>query len=364
MEIGKLGFGMMRLPRKGVRTDIRQTSQMVDAFLEAGFSYFDTARVYPGSETATRKALVQRHPRESFQLATKLNWMLAHTAGAAHKQFETSLKKTGAGYFDYYLLHSVMSSNERSYERWEMWDLVRGLKERGLVRNWGFSFHDQPEMLDRLLTEHPDADFVQLQVNYADWENERIASRANYEVACKHGKPIVVMEPVKGGKLANPPEQVKKLLRAADPQASPASWAIRFAASLPGVLTVLSGMSNMQQMEDNLGYMREFKPLDEGEQAVIREAMRAYGNAVGIDCTACGYCVKGCSQQIPIPQVFAAANKRLGAGQAEEAAADYAAATRTGHGAADCVSCGACERVCPQHLPVIQNLRECAETFE
>ena len=360
----KLGFGLMRLPRKALSIDIRQTSQMVDQFLAAGFTYFDTAHVYPGSEEAIRKALVERYPREDYTLATKLFAPSALTEEMAKKQFQTSLKRTKAGYFDFYLLHSLMQNNYRSYERFHLWDYVNRLKSEGLIKHIGFSFHSGPVLLRQILTEHPEVEFVQLQINYMDWENPSITSRANYEVAREFGKPIVIMEPVKGGNLANPKADVKKLLTDYAPDRSCASWAIRFAASLEGILTVLSGMSNIAQMEDNLSYMKDFKPLSAEEQQVIREAQRLLGNSKTIPCTACHYCTKGCPQSIPIPEIFAAMNKRLGNGQIAEAKTDYQALAAAGPSAADCISCGQCEDVCPQHISVIQELQKCREALE
>ena len=360
----KLGFGLMRLPHKGPVIDVEQTKRMVDRFLEAGGTYFDTAHVYIGSEDATKKALVSRHPRESYTLATKLYAPLAPTEKIAREQFRTSLKRTGAEYIDYYLLHSLMDGNVKKYDRFRLWDFARELKEKGLIRHYGFSFHGGPALLDQLLTEHPDAEFVQLQLNYADWESPSVQSRANYEVARKHNKPIVVMEPVKGGKLASPPRDVEALFRAYAPDASCASWAVRFASSLDGVLTVLSGMSNVEQMDDNLSYMRDFRPLDAEEQKIIHAAQRLMGNDKTIACTACRYCVKGCPQSIPIPEIFAAMNRRLGSGQIDRAAEDYRAATADGAKASDCIACGACESACPQHLPIPDLLRDCAQTLE
>ncbi|MBQ6521800.1 MAG: aldo/keto reductase [Atopobiaceae bacterium] len=362
--MSKLGFGLMRLPRKGLSIDIEQFSTMVDMFLDAGFTYFDTAYVYPGSEDATRKALVSRHPRESFTLATKLYGPAAPTAAMARKQIQTSLKRTGAGYIDYYLLHTLMSSNAGKYERMELWDWARQLKREGTIRHWGFSFHDGPELLDELLTKNPDAEFVQLQINYADWENPKVQSREIYEVARAHDKQIVIMEPVKGGKLAKPPKDVERLLAGANPDASPASWAIRFAASLDGVLAVLSGMSNIVQMTDNLSFMRDFKPLDADEREIIRQAQVLLGKSSTIQCTACRYCTKGCPQQIPIPDIFSAMNEQLGNGQLETARQMYDSATGSSSRASDCIACGQCVDACPQHLPIIELLRKCAETLE
>jgi predicted aldo/keto reductase-like oxidoreductase len=353
----------MRLPKKGLGIDVKQMSEMVDLFLEAGFTYFDTAHVYAGSEEAAKKALFQRHPRESFTIATKLHAPSALTEEAAKQQFYTSLKRTGAEYIDYYLLHSVMGNNYQRYERFHLWDFVNELKAKGLVRHIGFSFHDGPALLDKLLNEHPEVEFVQLQINYADWENPSVTSRANYEVARKHGKFITVMEPVKGGNLANPPKEIKELFSKHSPDMSYPSWAIRFVASLDGILTVLSGMSDLSQMKDNLSYMKDFCPLDAEEQEIIREAQRIMGHSRTIPCTACSYCTKGCPMQIPIPDIFRAMNKRLGNGQIEESARDYAEIAAKGSCAADCIQCGQCEGVCPQHLKIIDLLKECGETL-
>ena len=361
---GKLGFGLMRLPKTNEAIDVPQVCEMVDHFLAAGFTYFDTAYVYDGSEVAAKAALVDRHPRASYTLATKLHVGKCANAEEARKELETSLARTGAGYFDYYLLHALMANNVDKYEEFGLWDFVRELKANGTIRHYGFSFHDSPELLDKLLTEHPDVDFVQLQINYADWENPEVQSRACYEVARKHGKQVVIMEPVKGGALANPPEQVKALFDAAKPGASYASWALRFAASLDGVLAVLSGMSNLEQVDDNLATMSDFQPLNDAEQKVIQQAQHILGNSAAIACTACHYCTAGCPKKIAIPEVFAAANKQLANGQKAEAAAAYAAATAEGGKASACIHCKQCERICPQHLPITDLLGRCAAMFE
>ncbi len=360
----KLGFGLMRLPKKGPFTDIEQTKEMVDLFLDSGFTYFDTAFVYLGSEAAAKKALVSRHSRDSYTLATKLNVNVAANKKAAEKQLETSLSRTGAGYFDYYLLHAIMDNNYKKYDKYGLWDFVSLQKQKGTIKNIGFSFHAGPDLLDKLLTEHPEVDFVQLQINYADWENPSVQSRANYEVARKHSKQIVIMEPVKGGNLANPPKEVEKLFKDYAPGASCASWAIRFAASLPGVLAVLSGMSNTAQMKDNLSYMRDFKPLNDEEQKIIQQAQRIMGQSSAIPCTACRYCTEGCPKNIHIPDIFSAANKQLANGQAEEAKESYAAAVNGAGKASDCIKCKQCERVCPQHIAITQELEKCAALLE
>ena len=364
-EVPKLGFGLMRLPRKLLATDIEQTKKMVDLFMEAGFTYFDTAFVYPGSEAAIKKALVDRYPRESYTLATKINaFLLAPNEKAAKNQFYTSLERTGAGFFDYYLLHSFMENNYRKYDKFHLWDFVKEQKEKGLVKHFGFSFHAGPQLLEQILTEHPEVDFVQLQINYADWENPSVASRANYEVARRHGKSIVVMEPVKGGTLAKPPAEVKKLMEEYHPDMSCASWAIRFVASLDGIITVLSGMSNIEQMEDNISYMKNFQPLNEEEQKIIQKAQQILGKSSTIPCTACHYCTEGCPKQSPIPDIFAAANMQLGSGQIAKAVSDYQKAAGEGHRASDCIGCKQCERACPQHLPITEHLGQCAEMLE
>lgn len=367
----KLGFGLMRLPKTAAgKIDIEQTKKMVDLFMEAGQNYFDTAYVYDGgdSERAAKEALVDRYPRESYTLATKLcAWSGAHDEKTAKQQFYTSLERTGAGYFDYYLLHALQAGNYKLYDKYHLWDFVKEQKAKGLIRHWGFSFHATPDILDEILTAHPDAEFVQLQLNYADWENSDVTARANYEVARRHGKAIVVMEPVKGGALANPPEAVREILDAAGQSAgrhaSYASWAIRYVASLDGIITVLSGMSNLAQMEDNLSYMKAFKPLDEEEQAALRRAQEAINGVKSIPCTACHYCTAGCPKHIPIPEIFAARNKQLVWGQLEGGSAAYAQAIKAAGAAADCIACGQCERACPQQIKVVERLRDCAEVF-
>ncbi len=366
----KLGFGLMRLPKDpNGKIDIEHVCKMVDAFMSAGQTYFDTAYVYDGgeSEKAAKAALVDRYPRDSFTLATKLNAGIPGiTEEKAKKQFYTSLERTGAGYFDYYLLHALSKGNIPNYDRFGLWDFVKELKSKGLIKHLGFSFHDTPETLDMLLTEHLDAEFVQLQLNYEDWENPDVTSRANYEVARKHGVSIVVMEPVKGGRLALPPENVQKIFKAADPDASFASWAIRYVASLDGIITVLSGMSNIEQMDDNLSYMKDFKPLDGSERATIQKAQEALVGVKSIPCTACRYCTEGCPMNIPIPDIFSAMNMRLLWGQLENGKHMYdEAVSSEGAGkASDCISCGQCEAACPQHINVIQRLAECAAVFE
>lgn len=373
LDTPKLGFGLMRLPTvegKPNEIDHTQVCRMVDMFMEAGLTYYDTAFVYGengASEKAAKACLVDRYPRDSFTLATKINAsLMAGSEEAAKAQFYTSLERTGAGYFDFYLLHALQINTYKLYDKYHLWDYVADLKRQGLVRNMGFSFHATPELLDQVLTEHPEVDFLQLQLNYADWENPSVTSRANYEVARKHNKPIVVMEPVKGGTLANPPAPVREILEAADPGMSLASWAIRYVASLPGILTVLSGMSNVEQMADNLSYMRKdaFKPLDEAEQEVILRAQKALAAIPSIPCTGCSYCVPGCPQNIPIPDIFDARNRQMVYEKIEEGQRVYNYNTRDKGKASDCIACGNCEGACPQRINIIERLNECAAVFD
>ena len=358
-QIKKLGFGLMRLPKKGEEIDVEQVKVMVDKFLAAGFTYFDTAWAYAGSEDAIRQALVERYPREKFQLATKnAAWINCKTREEAIAQFNLSLKRTGAGYFDFYLLHNLGESRTKFFDDFDMWSFVQEKKAEGLIKHVGFSFHSTPEELEEILTKHPEMEFVQLQINYGDWENPAIQSRACYEVARKHGKPVIIMEPVKGGMLANPPESVKQILQAAEPESSCASWAIRFAADLEGLIVVLSGMSNVEQMEDNLSYMKDFTGLTESQKETINKAREALAKIPVIPCTTCNYCAKVCPKEIGISGTFTAMNYLTLYG--DKAAAQHQENWLVGgHGrkkAAECIKCGKCEQVCPQHISIREEL--------
>lgn len=289
-EIKKLGFGLMRLPKENDVIDVEQVKEMVDLFLKAGFTYFDTACAYAGSEEAVRQALVERYPRESYQLATKnAAWINCRTKEEAWAQFDTSLAQTGAGFFDFYLLHNLGEGRTHYFDDFDMWNWVQEKKKEGLIRHVGFSFHSTPEELEEILTAHPEMEFVQLQINYADWDNPAVQSRRCYEAARRHGKPVIIMEPVKGGMLATPPESVEKILKTAEPESSMASWAIRFAASLEGVITVLSGMSNVEQMKDNLSSMKSFKEFTKSQKEALKQAQEELKKVPLIPCTSCNY---------------------------------------------------------------------------
>jgi predicted aldo/keto reductase-like oxidoreductase len=370
----KFGFGLMRLPlidpKVATSIDIEQMKQMVDLFIEKGFTYFDTAWMYMGfsSEDATKKALVERHPRNTYTLATKLHSNFINTKEDRDKVFNAQLEKTGAGYFDYYLIHDVEEASYKKYNQLDCFTWLADKKAQGLVKHMGFSFHDTADLLEEVLSAHPEMEFVQLQLNYLDWENEWVQSRKCYEVCVKHGKPVVVMEPVKGGTLAKVPAEAEALFRAANPEMSISSWAIRFAASLPNVMMVLSGMTTLEQMRDNVSYMSDFKPLTDEEVALCTKVADIINAQIAVPCTGCSYCTEGCPQQIAIPKYFSLYNDLMREDMEHKGwtiyYTKYSDLTQEFGKAEDCIECGQCEGICPQHLSIIDYLKQVSAKFD
>ena len=359
------GFGCMRLPMNGDQVDIAETTRMVDEFLAQGFNYFDTAHGYIGgkSELALKECLTSRYPREAYSLTDKLTDSYFKTETDIRPFFESQLEACGVDYFDFYLMHAQNADNFKKFKACRAYETAFALKAEGRIRHVGLSFHDRAEVLDQILTEYPQIEVVQIQFNYLDYDDIAVQSRKCYEVCRKHGKPVLVMEPVKGGSLVNLPEEAKKVLDDLH-GGSPASYAIRFAAGFPGMMMVLSGMSNMEQMNDNLSYMRDFKPLNETELAAVNKVQEIFHKMNMIPCTACRYCVEGCPKQISIPDLFAIMNiKQLH----HDWNADYyyeEVHTAPGRRASDCLKCGKCEKICPQHLPIRKLLEEVAKEFD
>ena len=362
----KLGFGLMRLPKdKQGQIKLDEVQRMVDSYMERGFNYFDTAYVYEGSEEAIRQTLVEKYPRDVYTLADKLPAWKLTCQEDVERIFQESLNRTGVDYFDFYLLHSVEKSHYPTYEKYQCFDFIQEMKKQGKIKYMGFSFHDDADFLDKVLTEHPEIDFVQLQLNYLDWENGVIQSRRNYEVARKHHKPIIVMEPVKGGTLASFSDDIERIYKDYAPQKSIASWALRYVASLDGVMTILSGMSNAQQMNDNLDTMTHFEKINDKEARLIKQVTDQVLSYPTIPCTKCRYCTPGCPMHIQIPDLFTAynsakmygENRRYQTYYKDHSTGDYQPAKA-------CIACGQCESVCPQHLEIISLLKEVSEVFD
>lgn len=362
----KLGFGLMRLPKdKQGQIKLDEVQRMVDSYMERGFNYFDTAYVYEGSEEAIRQTLVEKYPRDVYTLADKLPAWKLTCQEDVERIFQESLNRTGVDYFDFYLLHSVEKSHYPTYEKYQCFDFIQEMKKQGKIKYMGFSFHDDADFLDKVLTEHPEIDFVQLQLNYLDWKNGVIQSRRNYEVARKHHKPIIVMEPVKGGTLASFSDDIERIYKDYAPQKSIASWALRYVASLEGVMTILSGMSNAQQMNDNLDTMTHFEKINNEEAKLIKQVTDQVLSYPTIPCTKCRYCTPGCPMHIQIPDLFTAynsakmygENRRYDTYYKDHSTGDYQPAKA-------CIACGQCESVCPQHLEIISLLKEVSEVFD
>ena len=366
--VKNLGFGFMRLPVKDGAIDLELTKRMVDRFMADGYNYFDTSFNYMEgeSEVAMRKALVERYPRERFLVATKLPAWEVSTEEEAKQIYYTSKERLGVDYFDYYLLHNLGANRTEAFDRFHIWEFLLEKKRLGEIKHLGFSIHDKADVLEKVLREHADdIDFVQLQINYADWDYPRVEGRKCYEIARRFNKPIVIMEPVKGGNLAgNLPPAAAEILKEADPAASPASWALRFCGSLPGVLTILSGMSDMEMLEDNLATMNRFRPLSAEDRKVLERAVEAINSAPKVPCTFCRYCVAGCPMDIEIPGCMRALNVLLMYQNKPAAKGNYGWETRGGRVASKCIGCGQCESACPQHINIIEQLKRAAEEFE
>lgn len=366
------GFGCMRLPitNKDDLTsfDYEAIFQLTDRFLENGFTYFDTAYPYHSykCESAVKEFLVKRYSRDAFQLTTKLPMRDLKTAEDMERIFNEQLENCGVDYFDYYMLHNIGVNTYRIAQEMNSFDFCLKKKAEGKIKKFGMSFHDTPELLDEILTDHPELEFVQLQINYIDWENPGIQAKRCHKIARKHNKPIIVMEPCKGGTLAIIPEKAERLMKEYNPNASAASWAIRFAASQEGVFMVLSGMTTMDQLEDNLSYMSDFKPLNDEEYEIIRKVIDIINENTAIACTNCRYCEKGCPKGIAIPDYFALYNsvKRNTSKNFSSQFVYYVNLAANRGRARDCIGCKQCEEACPQHLPIIESLKSVSDLFD
>ena len=362
--MNKMGFGFLRLPQTdggAIHNDL--LNQMVDAFLERGGVYFDTAYTYLDgqSETALRDALVKRHHREQFQIADKLPSWMVRSAQDCQRYFDEQRERCGVDYFDVYLLHWLNQQNYETCEGYNEFAFLRGLKSQGKVGKIGFSYHDSAALLDEILTAHPETEVVQLQLNYLDWDSAAVEGRKCYEVTVKHGKSVVVMEPVKGGTLANLPQKVEELFQAHRPD-SPARWALRFAQSLPQVDIVLSGMNSLEQVTEN---MEDVEPLTEQERSIVQQAARILEEETAVACTGCRYCTATCPKGIPIPDFFSMYNAyRRDPGEDWKIQPIYQRIAAEHAKASDCIQCGQCESHCPQQLKITSHLKEAANTFE
>ena len=367
---GNFGFGCMRLPMKNGKVDHEQFCKMVDEFIAQGFNYFDTAHVYLGgqSETAIREAISKRYPRESFILTNKLSTHCFNKQEQIRPLLDEQLEACGVDYFDFYLMHAQDGNIFEKFKRCKAYETALELKAEGKIKHFGISFHDKAEVLERILTEYPQVEIVQIQFNYVDYEDASVESRKVYEVCEKFGKPVLVMEPVKGGSLVNLPDEAKKVFDDLNAERgrklSYASYALRFAASFKNMCVVLSGMSDMEQMQDNLSFMADFTPLDEGEMAAVNEVCRIFRSMDMIPCTACRYCTDGCPKKILIPDLFSCYNAKTAFHNWNQDYYYNNILTRVNGKASDCIGCKRCERICPQHLPITKLLGKVAREFE
>ena len=368
----KLGFGLMRLPlideNDQGSIDISRFTYMVDEYLKNGFTYFDTAYPYHNgnSETAFREVVVKRYPRQAYTITNKLPMFNINDASQIPEIFDNQLEKCGVDYFDYYLLHGLDEKTYFQSEEMKAFQFVLKKKSEGKIKHIGLSFHDSADVLDKILTQHPEMEYVQLQINYIDWEDDVVQSKRCYEVAKKHNKPVIVMEPVKGGSLANISKDAEMLFKKENEQYSIASWAIKYAASLDNVMVVLSGMSNEEQLMDNMSYMKDFQPLNEKEYEVIEKAKEIIKSNIAIPCTSCHYCTENCPKQIAIPEYFSIYNnyKRFGESQYKMGVYNYENLNDKFGKASDCIECKQCEEHCPQHLTITNYIKEVAKVLE
>ena len=363
--IGKLGFGYMRLPRKDGAFDHESVNEMVDEFLASGFSYFDTSYIYEGSEEALNKSLVKRYPRDSFQITTRVAIMIGpRTRENLQMQLDTSLKRLGVDYVDNYMMHALGDGTVELADTLDAWGFLRGVKEKGLAKHIGFSYHGTPETLDKILTDHPEVEIVQLQINYLDWENPEVQSRRLYEIVRKHNKPFTIMEPTKGGLLAGGESNAAEFLKKANPDASVASWAFRYVGGLEGLVTALSGMENIDHIRDNANTFKNFKPLSDEEHEIIKQAVEIINSTPRVPCTTCNYCVPHCPMKIRIPTFIEIYNKFLVHGNRNSSGYTYASMTRFGSGPSKCTKCKACEEHCPQRIEISEVMGKVAEELE
>lgn len=361
----KFGFGCMRLPMKGDKVDTEEFSKMVDTFIENGFNYFDTAHGYLGglSETAIKECLTSRYPRDQYILTDKLTNFFFKKEEDIRPFFESQLEACGVDYFDYYLMHAQSADNFAFFKKCHAYETALELKKEGKIRHFGISFHDRADVLEQILKEYPQIEAVQIQFNYLDYEDPAVESRKCYEVCCKYGKPVIVMEPVKGGNLVKLPDEARAVFDKLHGGSS-AGYAIRFAAGFDGIRMVLSGMSSLEQMEDNISYMKDFQPLSKEEQEAVQKVTEIFQSQNMIQCTACRYCTAGCPKHISIPDLFACMNaKKIFHDWNTDYYYNNVHTVNNGK-ASDCIKCGKCEKACPQHLPIRKLLEDVAEEFE